>query len=380
MDNNQEPRILIFSMTYLPFIGGAEMAVKEITDRIDDFNFDLITARLDKKLPKFEKIGNLNIYRVGSGWLLDKYLFPWLAYFKAKKLHQKRNYQIVQAIMAFYAGLAALFFKWRYPQVKYLLTMQSGDSDFFIWLRTWFWHPLYRKIYTKPDYIQVISSFLEKRARKYGYKKEIEIVPNGVDLQKFKPKNSNQNLKLKLGIKQDEKVIIHSGRIAKKNGLDDLIKASLYLDSSIKILIMGDGPDRKKLEDLAEKLKTKERVIFLGKYNNDDLPKYLVIADIFVRPSLSEGQGISFLEAMAASTPVIGTQVGGILDFLKDGKTGLFCEVRNPKSIAEKIGEILENSPLRKTLAKNGLKLVQDKYNWDKIVSKMEKIFKNLST
>jgi len=77
-------------MTYLPFIGGAEIATKEITDRIDNFDFDLITARLDKKLETEERIGNVNVYRVGKGSALDKYLFPFLAYFKAKKLHKEK--------------------------------------------------------------------------------------------------------------------------------------------------------------------------------------------------------------------------------------------------------------------------------------------------
>ena len=79
------------------------------------------------------------MYRVGAGWRLDKYLYPLLAFLKAKQLHQKNNYQICQAIMAFYAGIAALLFKQKYPEVFYLLTMQSGDSEAFTRRRTWFW-------------------------------------------------------------------------------------------------------------------------------------------------------------------------------------------------------------------------------------------------
>ena len=78
-------------MTYLPYIGGAEIAVKEITDRIKDFNFDLIAARLDKKNKKEEKIGNINVYRVGWGNILDKYLYPFLAFKKAKEHHLEND-------------------------------------------------------------------------------------------------------------------------------------------------------------------------------------------------------------------------------------------------------------------------------------------------
>ncbi len=378
MANNQEPRILVFSMTYLPFVGGAEMAVKEITDRLNDFNFDLITARLDKKLPKFEKIGNLNVYRVGQGWILDKYLFPWLAYFKAKKLHQKRNYQIVQAIMAFYAGLAALFFKWKYPQVKYLLTMQSGDSDFFIWLRTWFWYPLYKKIYTKPDYIQAISHFLLARAQKYGYKGEGEIVPNGVDIEKFKKQDNQviQSLKSELKIRPGEKIILTVSRLVKKNGLDDLVKAGKLLDFPFKIIIIGGGAEEKKLKRLAKKIK--DKVIFLGHIQYNDLPKYYSIADVFVRPSLSEGFGNVFLEALACGTPIIGTATGGsAVRVFFENKAGLYCEVNNPRHVAEKI-KISVFDDMSKSV-QNGQEMIQEKYTWDKIASRMEQIYQKLS-
>jgi len=371
MSNNQEKKVLILSMTYLPFIGGAEIATKEITDRIDNFDFDLITARLDKKLETEERIGNVNVYRVGKGSALDKYLFPFLAYFKAKKLHKEKNYQIVQAIMAFYSGLAALFFKLKYPKVKYLLTMQSGDSDFFIWIRTWFWHPIYRMIYTKPDHIQAISKFLAKRAKNYGYKGEIEVIPNGVDLDLFKSTERIDGKK--------EKVILTVSRLVKKNGVDDLIKAGQYLDFPFKILIIGIGPDEEKLKKLVKKLKLQNKVIFKGEIKYGELPRYYNIADVFVRPSLTEGLGNVFLEAMTAYLPIIGTNVGGIPDFLEDKKTGLFCEIKNPKDIAEKIKEILFDNNLRKTLSKNGRNLVWEKYGWDKISQQMELIFKKIN-
>jgi len=374
-------KILIFSTTYFPFVGGAEIAVKEITQRLPDWQFDLITAKIQPDLANFEKIGNVNVYRVGKGCILDKYLFPWLAYFKAKKLHKRANYQIVQAIMAFYAGLAALFFKKKYPKVKYLLTMQSGDSDFFIWIRTWFWYPLYKKIYTRPDYIQAISRFLIKRARKYGYKRKIEIIPNGVDLNKFSISNSEfsiQNLKNKLEIKKNEKVIITVSRLAKKNGVSDLIKAGQYLDFPFKILIIGIGEEERKLKKLVSKLNLQDKILFLGQIPYQDLSKYYALAHVFVRPSLSEGLGNVFLEAMACGLPVIGTPIGGIPDFLEDGETGLFCETRNSQSIAQKIRQVLNNEQLEKTLTKNGLKLVQEKYDWNLIAKKMNKIFKNL--
>jgi len=362
-------KILIFSITYFPFVGGAEVAVKEITDRINDIEFDLITAKLKRGLPDVEKIGNINVIRVGSGNITDKYLFPILAFLKAQKLN--KEYNIVWAIMANYAGLAALFYKFKNKKVKYLLTMQSGDTDFFIWLRTWFWYPLYKMVYTKADHIQAISKFLKTRAIKYGYKKEISIVPNGVDLKRFNKEFSEDeknDLKEKLGITFEDKVVVTASRLVVKNAINDLIRGVKELP--VKLLIIGEGKLKQKLE-----IGNNGKVIFLGHLSHQELPKYLSISDVFVRPSLSEGLGNAFLEAMAAKVPVVATPVGGILDFLEDSKTGLFCHVKNPASIAEKIKLLTTDSNLRQTIINNGYQMVVGRYSWDFVAEEINNMF-----
>ena len=99
-------RVLIFSLAYIPFVSGAELAVKEITDRINDLDFDLITLRFDRKWAKKEKIGNVNIHRIGGGELF----FPFFAFWKARKFYKKNGYDLGWSIMANRAGFAALFF------------------------------------------------------------------------------------------------------------------------------------------------------------------------------------------------------------------------------------------------------------------------------
>ena len=105
------------------------------------------------------------------------------------------------------------------------------------------------------------------------------------------------------------------------------------------------------------------------------MPKYLKISDVFARPSLSEGLGNSFLEAMAAGVPVVATAVGGIPDFLKDGETGYFCEVQNPKSLAEAILKFENNPQKTNEIIVNAKKMVLDKYDWSLISRDMKKMF-----
>ncbi len=406
-DKTQDKKILIFSIAYIPFVGGAELAVKEITDRIGNkdfsaqggpargWHFDLITLRFDKKWPKTEKIGNITIYRIGG----PKLFFPFSALFKGLSLHKKYEYQIIWSIMANRAGFAALFFKFFLPKVKFLLTLQEGDVLDYPQKRAGVLWPfvgfLFKRIFRKADYIQAISNYLAAWARQMGFRKRLEIVPNGVDLENFNPPAGGQisrlrqgfggqaNLKIselkeKLNIKNGEKILITTSRLVSKNAVDDIIRALQYLPENVKFLILGVGSDLEKLQNLAEEIGVREKVIFLGHIEPQEVPKYLAISDVFVRPSLSEGLGSSFLEAMAAGIPVIATPVGGIPDFLKDGETGLFCEVRNPKSIAEKVKIILEDAALAGKIKNNANEMVAKKYDWDLISRKMGDIFNKL--
>jgi glycosyltransferase involved in cell wall biosynthesis len=385
-------KILIFSTAYLPFIGGAEIAVKEITDRLFDFHFDMITARINGKLSKIEKIGNVNVYRIGIGIpKIDKYSLAFSGHYFAQKLHKKNNYNAVWAIMASFGTLATLWFKQKLPEIPYVLTLQEGDPIEYIHSRAKWLGPYYQAMFKKADFITAISQYLKNYAIENGAKCEIEVVPNGVDLKKFQIKNLKneidyqekiQKIKEELGIKPNEKIVITVSRLVLKNGIEHLIEAFKYLPKSqeekIVLMIIGSGPLEKKLKTKVENLGLKEKVLFLGNIPNKEVPKYLAMSDIFVRPSISEGLGNAFLEAMAVGIPIIGTPVGGIPDFLKDGETGLFCEVANPKSIAEKINILLTNENLCQKLIENGRKLVEEKYNWDLIAEKMRNIFNKL--
>lgn len=376
----QARKILIYSVAYFPFVGGAEVAIKEITDRLDYYDFDLITTRFDKKLPKEEQIGNVHVYRVGWGTNFDKYLFFLLALIKGLKLNKEKKYNVVHGVLESYAGLAAMLFK-MFTGVKYLLTMQSGDSEEFMRKRTWFWYPLYKRVFKNADFIQTISQYLASRARKYGYRGLIKVIPNGVDLRDFEKtlsEEKKQELKNNLGIKENEKVLITTSRLVEKNAIDDLIKAVRLLDFPYKLLILGRGYQEQQLKDLVKELGLENNIKFLGFIEYQNISKYLKIADVFIRPSLSEGLGNSFLEAMLCKVPVIATAVGGIPDFLIDRQTGMFCEVKNPQSIAEKIKLLINDNNLRQNIIDNAYDMVLRDYDWEGISEQMRNIYLNL--
>ena len=234
--------------------------------------------------------------------------------------------------MASYGGLAALFYKLLNPSVPLLLTLQEGDSEAHILKRVGIFYFLWKKIFTKADYVQAISGYLADFGCRHGARCPVEVVPNGVDLEKFKIRPA--------GRRENPRVVITTSRLVPKNGVDVLIKAAGLLKNEIpdlKFLIAGSGWQEEELKKRQKNPGLKMALNFLGGVAPEKIPGLLAEADIFVRASRSEGLGNSFLEAMAAGLPVIGTPVGGIPDFLKDGETGLFAKVGDAEDLARKL-------------------------------------------
>ena len=398
-------RVLIFSLAYVPYVGGAELAIKEITDRLDpnEYSFDMITLRFDRKLPEVEKIGNVTIHRIGFVsenvkvsdralpflCRLAKLLFPFTSFFKALSLHRQRPYDIVWAMMANQAGFGALFFKYAHPSIPYVLELQDGNTLQRVRARrpitTLIW-PLYSAIYRQADVIKAISHFIKDLAREAGYAGRIEVIPNGVDIAKFAsaiPEDEVAELKSRLGKKMGDVFLFTASRLVLSRGVEDVIRALAHLPANVKFLIAGDGEDRGKLEDIARESHVAERVIFLGQVGHAEIPKYLKVSDIFVRPSIIEGMGSAFVEAFAAGIPVVATPVGGIPDFLSDPvrdpdmePTGLFCNVRDPESIALAVKKYMGDPVLTARIIKNAKALASEKYDWDLVASDVrQKIF-----
>lgn len=386
---NQELKIGIFSLAYMPFVGGAEVAIKEITRRLP-YDFTCFTYKFFSDLKDKEIIGNIEIARVGKGrkrsrnyygQFFGKIVYIFSAWRAAERAHKIKPFHVIWAIMASYAGMAALLFKLRHPEIPLLLTLQEGDSEAHILKKVNIFYPLWRLLFKKADYIQVISNYLADFARRHGARCPVEVVPNGVNVEKSEILNPKSQTGSNF-TNPNTKTIITTSRLVHKNGIDILIRAVAKLVKcqvlGVRCLILGSGPDEEKLKNLAKDLKIEDKIQFLGHIEPENVPKYLAQSDIFVRASRSEGLGNSFLEAMGASLPIIGTNVGGIKDFLKDSETGLFAKINDSEDLADKILLLIENEALRNKLIENGRKLVTEKYSWDNIVKKMTIIFQTL--
>lgn len=394
-------RILFFTLTYEPFIGGSEVSVKEVTNRIsrDEYAFDMITLRFDKKLPRFERVGNIDVFRVGFTkenphiadfkkfpLVFNKYLYPFISLIRATVLHRRKPYDAVMSTMTSYATFGALFFKLLHPSVPFIIRSDDGDPFDHYRKKTKILGPLFSWIFTKADFAVAVSSYLVGEIRKMGYRGKVVIVPNAVNVKHFSQSYSQEEIeavKNKLEKKDGDRFLITTSRLVKKNATDDVIKAMKFLPNNIFYLIYGIGPDMDMLKALAKSEGVEDRVRFMGQLPNSEIPKYLKASDIFIRPSLSEGFGISFLEAMAAEIPVIATQEGGISDYLFDSEknpdkkpTGYAVNARDPQDIARQVKHCLEDNTLRTQIITEAKRMAIEKYDWDLIAKQMkEEVF-----
>ncbi len=366
-------RILIFSLAYYPHVGGAEVAIKEITDRMRDIEFDMITLRFGQE-PKVEQVGRVVVHRVGfGGGYVSKMLFVALAALKAHHLHKKSPYQGAWAMMSY----MLLPLRLSLLHVPYVLTLQEGDTEEHMFGRAHIapFMPLIEAGFREARVVQVISTYLGEWARRRGFTGPLEVIPNGVDIKRFAGD----------GIMHEGVTLITASRLVHKNGIDTVIRA-LPLIPVVRFVIYGSGPQEAAYKKLAKELNVSNRVVFKGYVEHNELPHALHAADIFIRPSRSEGMGNSFLEAFAAGLPVIATQEGGIADFLYDAKknpdkptTGWAIEKDNPQEIAQAVGEILGNPEATKKVIETAKQLAEKKYDWDLIAKDMRtKVFAKL--
>ena len=375
--------ILIFAADYLPRVGGAEVAMKELTDRLVDHEFLLVCPRYERPLPKQERLGRVSVYRVGFGWSGDRYLMPVLGALKGYWLTRNEKKPVIWSLMASYGGFAALFFTWLRPSARMLLTLQEGDPLEYYEARLGLLNHLHRRIFRRANAVQAISAFLAQWAKHQGALVVPHVIPNGVHLDRFKRRMTpvaRQEFRKTLGFKEADRVIVTVSRLVKKNGTRDLIEALSLLSPEYKLLIAGVGEEREMLEALAQSRNVSERVIFYGHCSQEMVPELLQSCDVFCRPSLSEGQGISFIEAMASGLPTIGTKVGGIPDFLREGETGFLCEPAQPASIARAIERVFQLSEdERRQVVKRAERLVDQEYRWEEIAPRIDALLGDLA-
>lgn len=175
--NKKKNKVLIFATSFYPLEGPAEKMVRKIIDRLSFWEFDVITAKLDPSLKSEESINNVRVYRLGKGSKLDKYLLPFLALSKAKKLYKENNYKIIWSVMATYASLAGLFFSIFIQKLPFLITMDKNEKSKRVQKKVEWIYPIYRLFFKKSHTVITFNKELKDKLDMIYYDSKIINIP-----------------------------------------------------------------------------------------------------------------------------------------------------------------------------------------------------------
>jgi len=265
---------------------------------------------------------------------------------------------------------------------EYMQSLQGGPSTFrnkLANLVMWRLSKLEEKSAKNATLTVTVSNYSsEKIVQFYGVdKSKIRVVPNGVDIERFKPSETNEKIKRQIGL--DSKLcVLFVGRLIPRKGLPLLIEAAKHVveeHSQTMFVIIGDGPLKNSLKAQLEKMKLTHHFNFLGDVNEGILPAIYNCADVFALPSLQEGQGIALLEAQATAKPVVAFNVSGVREAVLNRETGFLV---NPSSLelAEAILKLLADCSLRKKMGSKAREFVSKSFSWDICAQRMLKVYR----
>jgi glycosyltransferase involved in cell wall biosynthesis len=241
-----------------------------------------------------------------------------------------------------------------------------------------------RFVACRADIVRAISWSVMKMAMETGVPKEkIVCIPQRVDLAKFNPNINGRYARNLVGLNDNDPVIAFVGTLIPVKGVPYLIQAFsqvLRVFPNAKLLIVGDGPLRKKLTIVTEKLRISQSVIFSGQLDHSEIPKLIAASSMLVLPSLSEGIPRVLLEAMACGKPVLASNVGGIRELVIQGKNGLLVECGDVNGLAKNMTMLLQDTELAGKMGKNGRKFVEQNYSFEKGIRMMLDIYQRLAT
>lgn len=233
--------------------------------------------------------------------------------------------------------------------------------------------------YCQADCVIANSKFTMNELLKLGVdERKIALISPGVDLERFRPGLETHDLLESIGFKRGQKLILSVGRLNRRKGFDQVIRAIPYLlkeEIDVQYVVAGTGKDLHYLQALAEQLKIPERIHFLGHVSEIDLPRWYNAADVFAMPNRdiegdTEGFGMVFLEAAACRKPSLAGRAGGTADAVKEGDTGLRVDGTSLNEVAEGLKRILTDQSFAASIGTKAYERAHARFSWDRIAER----------
>lgn len=228
--------------------------------------------------------------------------------------------------------------------------------------------------------IIAVSQDLANRIVQMGINKDITVLRNAVDINRFKP-SKNMEFRHNNKIYDNDILILFIGHLETFKGIFELLYSfhRIKLDhKNIKLMVVGEGHEEEKVRNIVSKYKLDNFVIFAGKVSPETIQNYYQMADIFTLPSYTEGLPLVVIEAMACGLPVVVSTVGGIPELVKDDVNGFLVPPKDKASLTKKLKKLVDDIDLREKFGRKALETVDDEFNIDKKVDKLIEIYQGM--
>ena len=382
MENSEPDKIhILFVMDGMEFGGGERCFAQVISDLPED-RYEIYLASSDNR-HLYNAIHTARVHRIPLDFS-SKYNPALLT--AISKVIKEKEIDIVHgqgARAEFYARVAV----WLTGTSKYVSTIAMPVEGFDI-------DPLRKRVYLFfdrlsdkfVDHFIVVSESLKRTLieKRCIAPEKVTKIYNGIETSRYTPDGAHAvdlKVRAELGVNESTFVIGAIGRMVWQKGFECLIRGVndlLNHTGDIKILMVGDGPLKEKLQELVGTLGIGDHVIFTG--FRSDVREILCAIDVLVIPSLAEGFPMVTIEAMAMAKPIIATRIDGITEQISDGKEGLLVPPNDSSALAEAIIKLMRDRELARSLGLAARKKVESEFSVEKMIAETEKVYQSLLT
>lgn len=398
-------KIQLQNALYYPSTGGIESYLYNISKILLDIGHEptILCSQHRKTLLKNDTHENINIIRhpYYKIQIFPFNIFSPIYFIKKLEKFLNKNFfdsDIVWSNFFLEAFASCKAFRKKIPIIhinhanaSYLIKLYSSYSNADIFVRFYVRNlfPQYflieKQVMIESEKVVVLSKMRLKEICDFFNldKDKFIVIPPGIDLQKFHPTDKDMTLLKEFNIPKNCKIILTVSRLSHEKNLELLINAfNMISKENLYLIIVGDGPERRYLEELVKRLNLSKKIIFTGIRN--DVERFYQTADLFVLTSKYEGFGLVYLEAMSTGLPCIGlkpdypTTIVANNEIIVDGITGFLADPYSIEDLSEKICKIIDDKNLKNKFGKNSRKICEKRYSWEKTVESLLKESENI--
>lgn len=360
-------RIGIFTDTYPPYINGVSTSIKMLEEALIKLGHEVFIVTVNPEKMRYSYLDNGRIIKIpGIKTGIYDYRLTSIYPIKAVNRIKEWNLDVIHSHTEFGIGTFSRVISRKF-NIPIVHTYHTMYEDYVHYITRGYFNNSAKKIVehltkfycdkTIEELIVPTKKTYDLFKEKYGYTRDIHIIPTGIEIERFYKQNINciklNKIKSKLNIKKEDINILFVGRIAEEKNIVFLIKNHsnlIKINSNVKLIIVGDGPDLEKYKDLVNELNLKSSIKFIGKVPWEDVPYYYNLASIFTTASKTETQGLTVIEAMGASIPVVAYNDEAFNKVIKDSYNGFLFN--NKKEYISKMSSLIIDKDLREKLGK----------------------------